>query len=214
MQLQAALVHPLDERIPKAIYPIKRHGMLNGLPWELVQQSEVAVSVLGKENSAIAIQEKSFAALKVLWGTPRFLHTLVCQGGTSQGIDYQINDNVVTLTLTFSDPADVDDNENNQEVSFYLDESAETQVSVEGVQATTFKLGEELQIRSQGCNMVLCFELALGMGDFVGHIMKSNRPSQLSSSGAHRFTVYDWQIFLRTLSRSEECTIKVTLRLC
>lgn len=213
VQLQAALVHPIEERLTAPTYPLIKDGMLNGLPWEMQQHKNIAFTVMGKENSAITIQERSFSSLKLLWGCARYVHSLICQGGTSQGIDYTIEGDTIVMDFAFSDSANVDDNEKNQEVSFYLDEYSETSISVEGQAATTFKMGEEVIITSGTLRLALSFHLGIGYGEFFGHIMKSNRPSQLSVTGKNRFDVYDWQIFLRTIQRSDECTIQAKLRI-
>lgn len=210
VQLQAALVHPSDDKLPNMPYPIESKGMINGLPWQLIQQENVAISAIAKENSILTVQEKTFAPLKILWGNYQHLHSLVCQGGTCPSINYTLTENQVDLLFSFSDPADVDSNEKNQEISFYINEEFGTRILVEGTSATTFRLGDQIVISAAGIRIGLTFHLHEGSGEFVGHIMKSNRPSQLSLSGVHRFAVYDWQIFLRTLHREDECTIKVT----
>lgn len=209
VQLQAALVHPSEDQLSNLNYPFERKGMLNGLPWQLIQREKTAISVIAKENDLITVQEKTFSPLKILWGNYQHLHSLVCQGGTSQSINYTLTENQVELLLSFSEPAEIENNEKNQEVSFFINNEEGTRVLVEGAAATTFRLGEQVVISAGGLQVGLVFHLHEGNGEFVGHIMKSNRPSQFSLTGKHRFEVYDWQIFLRTIHRSEVCTIKV-----
>lgn len=212
VQLQAALVHPTEDRLTKLDYPFKQEGMINGLPWEVVQNQEYACSLLAKQTAVVDVQEKTFAALKVLWGTPKRQHSFVCQGSTCPEINFSAEEKLVELTFSFTEPAAVDKEDKNQEISFYLDEDSENQICVEGTAATTFKMGEEVQISSGGMRLGLTFKLELGVGDFFGHIMKSSRPSQASSTGASRFAAYDRQIFLRTVSRSDDCVVKAILR--
>lgn len=213
VQLQAALLQPIEEKISPFEKVLELEGVIHGLPWKMIKQKEIAVSVMAKENSAVAIQEKAFAPLKILWGSPQRLHSLVCQGGTSDRIDFNLGENQIELYFSFSEPAEVDHSEKSLEISFFIDEDIDTTISVENVVATTFRLNEELLISDGNIKFSLCFQIDSGFGDFFGHLMKSNRPSQLANTGVNRFTVYDWQIFLRTVQRSNECVIKATLKI-
>lgn len=209
VQLQAALVHPSEDRLPDFAFPFERKGMLSGLPWQLIQRKEMTVCLIAKENDLIEVQEKTFSPLKILWGNYRQLHSLVSQGGTSRSIDYSLKDNRAELLYTFTEQAQPDNNEKNREVAFYVNDENGMNILVEGVPATTFRLGESIAIFSGGVKIVLSFHLELGEGDFVGHIMKSNRPSQMALTGVHRFEAYDREIFLRTIRRTDDCVIKV-----
>lgn len=209
VQLQAALVHPSEDQLPNLSYPFECKGMINGLPWQLIQKENAAISVIAKEDDLTTVQEKTFAPLKILWGNFKHLHSLVCQGGTSKSINYTLTENQAELLFSFSEPVEADSNEKNQEISFYINHEEGTQILVEGAAATTFRLDEQVVISAGDRKVGLVFHLLEGNGEFVGHIMKSNRPSQFSLTGVHRFEVYDWQIFLRTIRRSDDCTIKV-----
>lgn len=212
VQLQAALVFPEEERLKELTYPFNKEGMLNGLPWQLVQKKDYAYSLLAKESSAIPVQEKTFFPLKLIWGSPKLLHSFVCQGGTSESISFKSSEKHLEINFSFSTPPNVDDNEKNQEVCFYVDEDVSTSLTVEGSPATTFKLSDKIIITSGHLKFSLSFQVALGSGEFFGHIMKGNRPSQYSITGVHRFSAYDWQIYLRTIHRTEECVIKAILQ--
>lgn len=212
VQLQAALLQPIEEKIPSFVDVLELEGVIHGLPWKMVKKTDVAYSVIAKENSAIVIQEKTFAPLKILWGTPQHLHTLVCQGGTYDEVDFKLVENQIELYFSFTEPAQVDHPEKSQEISFFVDEEITSSITVEKAVATTFKIGEEVVIAEGNVVISICFQVESGYGNFFGHLMKSNRPSQLANVGVNRFTAYDWQIFLRTLQRSDECVVKVTVK--
>lgn len=213
VQLQAALLHPLEDPLPAFNPPVEVGGVFNGLPWKSFKYQNMAYSVIAKDTTVTAIQEKTFAPLKLLWGSPHRLHSFVCQGGNSERIDFIVNENEIELFFSFSEPAQVDSSEKNQEICFYVDENSNLTIKVENLAATTFRMGEELVISDETVKMTLSFHLHSGEGDFFGHIMKANRPSQLSVVGANRFSVFDWQIFLRTIRRSDTCIIKAKLTL-
>ena len=93
------------------------------------------------------------------------------------------------------------------EVAFFCDIHEENQLFVNGLRATTFQLGDRVQIISQGMRIELVFSSE--NGTFFGHISRANRPSQISCRGDKRFEAYDWQISLRTIRRDLSCVIQV-----
>jgi hypothetical protein len=52
-----------------------------------------------------------------------------------------------------------------------------------------------------------------GEGRLFGHRMLGNRPAQLAVKGGERFNAYDWQIFFRTLDRSEKFRLRAKLQI-
>ncbi|MBA3237734.1 MAG: hypothetical protein H0T62_05200 [Parachlamydiaceae bacterium] len=213
VQLQAALLQPIEEKIPEFVEVLELEGAIHGLPWKMVKQKEIAYSLIAKENTAIAVQEKTYSPLKILWGTSQRLRSFICQSGTSDRIDFNQVGNQIELLFSFSESAQVDHSEKNQEISFFIDEEIGTTITVDKALATTFRLGEEVIVSDGKVAISLSFHIESGYGDFFGHLMKSNRPSQRANAGANRFTVYDWQIFLRTLHRSDDCIVKATVKI-
>lgn len=92
------------------------------------------------------------------------------------------------------------------EVAFYADLSPETQVLIEGKKGTYFSLGETINVITPQKQIDIRFERIKGEGEFSGHIFPGNRPSQILKGSA-----YDWQIGLRTLRRSDDVEIEVTV---
>jgi hypothetical protein len=213
VQLQAALLHPLEDPLPPFILPIESEGVIHTLPWKQWKDQNMAYSVIAKKQEVTACQEKTFFPLKLLWGTLHRMHSFVCQGGTSQEIDFNAKQNEIELFFSFTEAADVDSNEKNQEICFYIDENPNLTIQVDHSMATTFRLGEELVLTDGAMKMTLSFHLHSGEGTFFGHIMKGNRPGQRLNTGVHRFSAFDWQLFLRTVRRTEDCVIKVKLSL-
>ena len=66
-------------------------------------------------------------------------------------------------------------------------------IRVNGERATTFQLGDEVTIRSGDVTLAFTFHVD-GEGDFMGHIARGNRPSQVLQEGT-----YDHLIFVRQL---------------
>jgi hypothetical protein len=91
------------------------------------------------------------------------------------------------------------------EVSFFSDISEETQLFINGKKATSFRLGDSIEIQTPTLTLTLRFELTEGEGDFCGHVFRANRPTQIMKG----YEAYDWQIGLRTLRRSPRAQITV-----
>ena len=93
------------------------------------------------------------------------------------------------------------------EAALFCNLSPETNVLIEGVQGTIFRLGDLIQIAAGDKIFEVQFELAEGEGDFIGQISRANRPAQTAAKGDLRYEVFDWQIGIRTLRRSVECRL-------
>lgn len=83
-------------------------------------------------------------------------------------------------------------------VNFYLNYHPDHAIWVDGKKATAFRAGQQLQIVSKGLNITLSF--TSDDGEYFGHIMRGNRPSQHLCHGENAFTAYDWKIAIRTVS--------------
>lgn len=95
------------------------------------------------------------------------------------------------------------------ELAFFCDASPLTQIRIADRQGTVFKLGDPVRIATPSFQCTLCFELIKGVGDFCGHITRSNRPNQIGCVGSLQYEAFDWKIALRTLRRSDDCVIRV-----
>lgn len=89
-----------------------------------------------------------------------------------------------------------------EEIAIYCDLSSETTISIEGKKGTLFSLGNTVQIQTPRAQIDLRWNLLEGEGDFVGHLSRESRPGQVCNKEA-----YDWKIGIRTLRRSERCTL-------
>jgi len=103
-----------------------------------------------------------------------------------------------------------DDEEKSYEVNFFLNHHEDHQLFVNGKKATVFQEEDRVEIRSK--SLTLRLRLLEGEGIFFGHLMRGNRPSQLSCRGEAQFAAYDWRIALRTVKREEVSTIRVQIQ--
>ncbi|MBS0620598.1 MAG: hypothetical protein JSS61_03965 [Verrucomicrobia bacterium] len=139
------------------------------------------------------------------WGSPEQLHTLTCDGETSL---LEKEPYVLTCHLPPEVPSE---GEASYEVSFYLNLHPAHSLTISGGKANTFQIGEKIQIASEGATFTLQFDVLAGEGQFFGHLLRGNRPQQRAHQGEKRFEAYDWQIALRTIRRTEACTLRITL---
>ena len=200
--LQAVLVHPTVERFHESTQENQ-----NGLQF---LSKKFAYSLLEK-NEKSAINERFYHPLKIIWGDPTFAHTFVCQGGNARAIKSAANGKTIEMTFELSENFITDDREKAREVLFFLDASDQNVITVSNALATTFTLQDNLRIQNGSFSLSLKYHLEQGEGQFSGHIMKGNRPSQISLQGQNRHQAFDWQIILRTLRRTNPCKIKVII---
>lgn len=98
------------------------------------------------------------------------------------------------------------------EAAAFCDISPETELTIEGKKGTVFQLGDPIEIRTPLLTIELKFELLEGSGDFCGQISRKNRPAQIACKGALLYEAFDWQIALRTLRRSPDCLVALSIK--
>ena len=99
------------------------------------------------------------------------------------------------------------------EVSLFVDAAPGVDLRIAGEKGTAFSLRDRLSFQTASLRADVSFELLEGEGDFYGHILRANRSSQKAASGALQYEAFDWKIALRTLRRSDRCTLGMHLTL-
>lgn len=155
--------------------------------------------------------QKGFTPYKLVFGSSERLHSLALEGVNCQKIDFKADANKHEFLFFLDAVPELEDKEKSREIAFYFDLFDRTEFRVEGIKATTFQLGEQVEVLMDGFKFDLKFEIVEGSGQFMGHFMRGNRPSQIANKGKDRFAAFDNQIFLRTIRRDEGCILKATL---
>lgn len=176
-------------------------------PWVPLIEEEISQA----EMAAYKIALNPF---RCHWGSPERLHTLVFQGGNIRGIETKHTDNSVELVFDLDTLPETEDKEKLRELVFYLDYDETHAIRFNGASATTFQISDPIEIESDPLKIGIQFEVLEGSGQWMGHLMRGNRPCQIAAKGANRFQSYDWQIILRTLRRTEHCKMgcKITMQ--
>lgn len=141
------------------------------------------------------------------WGSLERVHTLVCMGGNSRLIQATKQGNEVEMVFDLDPLPDTEDKERLREIVFYLDYAEAHAIRFNGASSNTFQMGDLIEIESHPLRGCLQFEVLEGSGQWMGHLMRGNRPNQIAAKGSNRFQSYDWQIILRTLRRTSPCKI-------
>lgn len=214
--LQAVVVLPSEERMPAMQYPFSSHGLLKEeepCHWFFYQQEKFAYSLIYQINKKNAVYSHAFHPLSLVWGNKERVHTFVCQGGNFDAFLFEPKENEIEITISLAPTYSLEEREKSRELAFFFDIEPQVKMAIHDETATTFHLTETVTLTTPQMKVSLMMALKSGEGEFLGHLMKGNRPSQILNKGVHRFKAYDWQLFLRTLRRSETCQLKATLRI-
>jgi len=187
-------------------------GVLKGQAWRTVYHPHCSFNLLEKNGDFQPTVDKTHTPFRFVWGDLHLLHSFVCQGGNIEKVNYIEEENSVTMGFDLRDqPAQESDAAPKREIEFFLDVHPDIQFHLNGLAATTFQLGEPLQITVKGYRLSMVFDIVQGKGDFLGHITLGNRPSQIDLKGEKRFQAYDRSVYLRTIRRQSECRMQVKL---
>lgn len=206
--LEAVLILPSRaEFLPNINQPLSIKGNFDNASWNLYQNHSIAYSTVTSQDIK---NDKGFQPLRIIWGNSNRTHTLSVQG--SQHVTFEHLLDRLHLFFELNGPPDCEDREKSRELIFFIDAPESWQFFVDGQKASTFRIEDTLSFHSDSKQFFLNFSLEEGSGNFSGHCMLGNRPSQLAIKGKQRFDAFDWQLFLRTLTRTDSCRIKATLR--
>lgn len=211
--LHGALLQPVSDHLLDNCIPFYLKEQYQDQDWTLVYHSKWAYTLLEKRQLLQPTEEKTYAPFRLVWGDVHRTHTFVCQGGHLARAEYHLEPDNIQLLLELADNTNIEERGDQQEVEFYFDFHPGVQLKVEDKPATTFMLGQPLVLDLDGLAVKATFELLEGQGQFLGHFMRGNRPSQLNAKGDERFNAYDGQLFLRTVRRSGPCRIKLTMQI-
>jgi len=213
MHLFGLLIQPSSERFTEMAYPFKVEGIIRNQRWILKGYSDFACMLLEKKGPFQPTVDKTHTSFRFMWGDLHGLHSLVCQGGNVETIQFSEMENTVLMDFELREWPIEEQGMPKSEIEFFVDYQPGVNFRFNGVAASTFALDQEIELNLVEHQMLISFQLIDGEGDFIGHIMRGNRPSQISLKGDKRFHSYDWTFFLRTIRRKNKCKIRATITL-
>lgn len=211
VQLQSVLIQPSDDCV-NAAAEIETQGKIADTQWFMKSTAKYAYSVIEQIYKLDTPLQKGFHPFYLQWKNNDNHYSLVCSGGRFSEIKFAEKNGFIQLYFTLPDEIENDHPLENRELLFYCSAHEDVKYAVENSLATTFKLGEAVQIQAN-CELSLTFELIEGDGAFVGHLMPGNRPSQQLITKRAINHAYDRQIFLRTLRKKQSCTLRVSIKM-
>lgn len=210
--LHGILIQPSPDSFNSKSSSYVVEGKLKQQAWTTVYHQNCSYSLLEKKEESQPALDKMHTPYRFVWGNLHFLHSLVCQGGHIEKVEYQQENHSVILLFDLKDQTVGEENIPKKEIEFFVDFHPDLYLRLNNHAATTFELGQTLQLLFNQYQLSIAFELIQGEGNFLGHIMRGNRPSQTDAKGEKRFQAYDWTFFLRTIRRKSHCKLQVQIK--
>lgn len=207
--LQAVLIQPSSDLLAPPAYPFSETKCNEWLRWSQDSSPFYSASFIQKMEAPLSM-DKEFHPFKIIWGKEA-ARTFVNQGTGAAQMDCIKTGDGFELTFDFNAPFSAEERDKSREIAFYFDYDETTRITVDSIPATTFQVGQNVEWTLDGLEFLMKASVIEGEGRFFGHVMRGNRPSQTAIKGNQRFNSYDWTVFLRTLSRTDKCRIKIHL---
>lgn len=179
--------------------------------WYLKHHEKFTIGMMSKTSEIPQAWEKGHVPFKILWGNLNRYRSLVMQGGNCKTISYELKEQGMDIIIELDEPVENDDRERHREICLFTEYYEGDQLLVSDEKATTFKLSDRVTLHNEDRHFQIVFQQIQGSGEFMGHIMRGNRPSQINTKGKHRVEAFDWMIFLRTVRRTGTCRFLVSV---
>lgn len=210
--LHGVLIQSSPDRFDAQLSSFTAEGQFKQQNWQIVASPKWAYTLLEKKELSHPSVDKTYTPFRLIWGDIHRMHSLVCQGGGYEKVQYQLfPDHSIELTYDLIDYLTEEERAPQREVEFFVDFHPDILFTLNGLTATTFELDQPITLSFGKSQMTIVFKLLEGEGNFLGHVMRGNRPSQVNHKGEKRFQAYDWTFFLRTIRRQSPCRLKVIL---
>jgi hypothetical protein len=198
--LSACLIQHEPIRFKELNYPVIERNS----HWHIYQENQFGFSLTRDEiGSNLPANHNGFYPFYFVSDK----HTLVFDIPKGKVSDWASYDKQIELVCELTPEAFLD---RTIACSFFVDNSEGIDILVNGTKATTFLFGDTVQLALPKTTLQFKYELTDGNAQFMGHVMRGNRPSQLYTKGSERYSAYDMQLFLRGIRSDGNCKIKIT----
>lgn len=209
--LHGILIQVSSEKFDEARFPSSLTGVLKDQAWLLNCEKNWAYTLLEKKGSFQPTVDKTHTPFRLVWGDGGPIHSLVCQGGNIEQMEFRQEEQKLILDFDLRELASEEQSAPKNEIEFFIDHHPEYRFRISGEAANTFELDKEIEIDLKQIKFFIKFELLEGEGTFFGHVMRGNRPSQTDLKGEKRFFSYDWTFFLRSIRRKGKCKMRAEI---
>ncbi|MCE2983418.1 MAG: hypothetical protein LW832_07620 [Parachlamydia sp.] len=212
--LQGALIQPGLFSLPER--PLNQSGAYQGEKWSIAGTGDWSWAALEKKQKYSPIIEKTYTPFRLIAGHLDKIQSFVCQGGRAEAVHYVANPDYSKIELDFlfdEDPGR--EREKTRDICFFWNDHPDWPLLVEGHPSTVFEIGQTVSIQLKDALTLRLQFLVEGEADWIGHMAKGNRPSQVKALGEQRFfESYDRILFLRCIRQSGACRVKAFLQVC
>jgi len=205
--LQGALVRNAHE-LQEKVLPAQVHESIGEFSWSRYCKEAFSISCI--TGVPLAHQKRNFFPFYLV--SQR--HTLVMQQSVGTVEGYSYDDKKITFEVSFEKELFLQEKELPKVLCFWFDNTSSTKLTVGGEKASCIPLTESMDITLSSLQIAMTAKKLSGDGEFVWHVIRSNRPSQVSIPGAkERQKAYDVELFLRPLRATQDCRIEFVLTL-
>ncbi len=156
------------------------------------------------ERYTVLIEESQRQCFTLYWGSAIQVHSLVLE---SKRGAWSFAPSLQGWTATYQYDPQVPSEEDSVEWAFYLNESPNHRVQIQGAVATLFHPGQEVKILSDILNVSIRVEANPSQGTWTGHVLKGDRSFQKGTTLP--YGGYDKKLGLRTLRRDSQASLVV-----
>jgi hypothetical protein len=209
-QLQAVLIQPTPNRFPVVSEMTESQGDYKQQQWKTFLCPTHAYTLFDKNHLPNPSLDKTWTPFRFAWGNLQKMFSLVCQGGQCEQVSVTQEDQTIQLIFDLNESIPDEISHKERVIEFFVNYAPHVKFTINGQFANTFKFDQVVQLTLGPFKFDMQWKLLVGEGDFFGHWMYGNRPSQIEQEGNH-LQAHDWTFFLRSLRRKGHCRIQVLL---
>jgi hypothetical protein len=186
--LQGALIQSSSDKFDVKDPSFIVEGKYKHQNWQTICLSEKAYTVLEKREPCPSSVDKTYTPFRLIWGDLHRVHSLVCQGGCYDKVEYILDKDLVHLNFNLCENSRDEEAAPKREIEFFVDFHPDMLFTSNGQSSTTFELGQPLTLSFGKYQLLIVFDLLEGEGNFLGHISRGNRPSQIHHKNLFRYS--------------------------
>lgn len=156
----------------------------------------------------VLITPENRQSFTLYWGDDQETHSFVCEAKRGS---FEIQKTEEGYFLRYLFDEQLPSEEEDVELAFYVNESQDRRITVNGARSTVFHLGDLISIQSSSLTLELILSKEDPEEQWIGHLSKANRSFQ--SYKENSYECFDWKIGLRTLHRKARSHLSIGLKI-
>lgn len=168
-------------------------GVKHGKTW--------GYAALGQEGEAPLYHQPGFHLFRFLTAGENGLDSFSIPGGKFKKVSFKETDKGIKFRFDLTTEFETENREKSREIELF------TSIGT-FINCSSFREKQPVELDFKHVKLTCTFNKVLGEGDFFGHRSRGNRPSQIVKG-----TAYDEVLSLRTLRRSSDSAIELTIEI-